>query len=411
MDFADTTDQAAFRSRVRRLIEEELPPRYRELARSGRPETAFLWEEDRASSDAAKREASAGWAESVRSRGWFAPAWPAEYGGGGLGLLEQFILKQEMAAADAPPPGSNVGIDMLGPVLMIHGTEELRRTHLPRILDASVVWAQGYSEPGAGSDLASLRTRAVRDGDDYVINGQKIWTTHAHQADWIFVLTRTDPDQPKHRGISFLLMDIRTPGITVRPLVNMGWQHEFNETFFEDVRVPAEQRVGEENRGWYVAMTLLDHERSNVTGAVAAQRQIRRLVEFTGGEGGTRSRLGRGGEGGALRQQLAQLAIESEVLLTFSLRIISMQARGQVPNYEASVSKIFGEALDKAVARTGTKLFGLYAHLWDPDEPRAPMMARHTQNYCFSVARSIGGGTSEIQRNVIATRGLGLPRG
>ena len=206
-------------------------------------------------------------------------------------------------------------------------------------------------------------------------------------------------------------MDIRTAGITVRPLVNMGWQHEFNETFFEDVRVPAEQRVGEEHRGWYVAMTLLDHERSNVTGAVAAQRQIGRLVEFTTGAGQERSRLGRGGEGKALRQQLAQLAIESEVLLTFSLRIISMQARGQVPNYEASVSKIFAEALDKAVARTGTKLFGLYAHLWDPDEPRTPMMARHTQNYCFTVARSIGGGTSEIQRNVIATRGLGLPRG
>ncbi len=169
--------------------------------------------------------------------------------------------------------------------------------------------------------------------------------------------------------------------------------------------------MGEENRGWYVAMTLLDHERSNVTGAVAAQRQIRRLVEHTTGEDAHRSRLGRGGEGEALRQQLAQLAIESEVLFTFSLRIISMQQRGQVPNYEASVSKIFGESLDKAVARTGTKLFGLHANFWDPDDERSPMMARHTHNYCLTVARSIGGGTSEIQRNVIATRGLGLPRG
>ncbi len=400
MEFRFSDDELAFREDLNAFLEAELPPGWTErvegMGRDGSA-TDELWQFTRA------------FQKKLSERGWLTLAWPREFGGGGAGYIRQALFTETMAYHRAPV--YNQGVDRVGPTLMMHGTTEQQELLLPQIRDAEIMWCQGFSEPGSGSDLASLQTRAVRDGDDYVINGQKIWTTHAHQADWIFALTRTEPDAPKHRGISFLLMDIRTPGITVRPLVNMGWQHEFNETFFEDVRVPADQRVGEEHRGWYVAMTLLDHERSNVTGAVAAQRQIRRLVEFAAVEGETRSRLGRGGEGDALRQQLAQLAIESEVLLTFSLRIISMQRRGQVPNYEASVSKIFGEALDKSVARTGTKLFGLHANLWDPDDPRTPMMARHTHNYCFTVARSIGGGTSEIQRNVIATRGLGLPRG
>ncbi len=409
MDWHDTPAQAAFRAEVRELIDKQLPERYRAVAGANRPEPHFLWETDRASGEPGRTSASREWADAVRVRGWLAPHWPREYGGGGLSKMEQFILKQEMTAAGAPLPGSNVGIDMLGPVLILHGTEDQRRDHLPRILSGETVWAQGYSEPGAGSDLASLATRAVRDGDEYVVNGQKIWTTHAHQADWLLVLTRTEPDAPKHRGISFLLTDIRTPGITIRPLVNMAWWHDFNETFFEDVRIPASQRVGEENRGWYVAMTLLDHERSRITDAIESQRAIRRLIDYTQTDHGrARNRFA------ARRSVVLQLVdrlIESEVMFNFSLRIITMQEKGLVPNYEASVSKFFGGELQQRVARSGMAAFGLYGQLWDPDDPRAPMEAWFNQQYARTAASTIGGGTAEIQRNVVATRGLGLPRG
>src|SRR5690606_21110899 len=182
----------------------------------------------------------------LAERGWIAPHWPKEYGGAGLTPMEQFIFKQEMAQAQAPAVGG-MGVSLLGPTLIVHGTEEQRAEHLPRILSGEVAWAEGYSEPGAGSDLASLQARAIRDGDEYVINGQKIWTSGAHTADWLFALVRTDPEAPKHRGISFLMMDRNTPGITVRPLINMGWTHGFNETFVEDVHVPAKHLVGDEN--------------------------------------------------------------------------------------------------------------------------------------------------------------------
>ncbi|MYH41117.1 MAG: hypothetical protein F4150_05000, partial [Chloroflexi bacterium] len=253
MDWTDTTDQAAFREDVRDLIG-HMPERYREMAKRDWPGSYTQWARDRISDDPAAKEDAAQWLGAFADRGWVAPHWPREYGGGGLSPMEQFILNQEIADSNAPGAGSNVGIGMLGPALIVHGTEEQKRRFLPPILAGEVVWAQGFSEPGAGSDLASLQTRAVRDGDEYVINGQKIWTTHGHYADWVLLLTRTDPEAPKHRGISFLLVDKYSPGVTVRPIIDMGWGHEVNETFFEDVRIPADQIVGEENRGWYVAM-------------------------------------------------------------------------------------------------------------------------------------------------------------
>jgi alkylation response protein AidB-like acyl-CoA dehydrogenase len=277
------------------------------------------------------------------------------------------------------------------------------------MLTGEVVWAQGYSEPGSGSDLASLQTRAVRDGDEYVVNGQKIWTSGAHTADWLFALVRTDPDAPKHRGISFLMMDKSTPGISVRPLINMGWEHGFNETFFEDVRVPARNRVGEENRGWYVGATLLDFERSNIDGAVTARRTINELIDYVKtDEGKAVSRLG---EYDTLRHELAQDYVETDVQFQFSFRIISMQNTGQIPNYEASTAKLFNSELSQKLARTGTKVFGLHSNVWDRESPYAPMRSRFTHRYVGSVSSTIAAGTSEIQRNIIATRGLGLPRG
>ena len=408
MDWTDTTDQAAFRDDVRDLIG-QMPERYREMAKHDWPGSYTQWARDRISDDPAAKEDAAQWLGAFADRGWVAPHWPREYGGGGLSPMEQFILNQEIADSNAPGAGSNVGIGMLGPALIVHGTEEQKRRFLPPILAGEVVWAQGFSEPGAGSDLASLQTRAVRDGDEYVINGQKIWTTHGHYADWVLLLTRTDPEAPKHRGISFLLVDKYSPGVTVRPIIDMGWGHEVNETFFEDVRIPADQIVGEENRGWYVAMTLLDNERSNIAGAVRMERTIRQLIEYVGSAEGERKSRVRDLE--SVRQRIAQHFVEAGVMFNFSLRIITIQAQGQVPNYEASVSKLFGSEVSRELDNDGVKVFGLYGNLWDAADPHAPFEARFTRGWVRGVPGTIAGGSSEVQRNVIATRGLGLPRG
>jgi len=277
VDWNDSTEQAAFRKEVRDLIAQRLPARYRSAGGGGLFEGG--WQSDRKSNDPAAREAAETWASALAEKGWIAPHWPKQYGGAGLTTMEQFIFNQEMAEANAPAVGG-MGVSMLGPTLIVHGTEEQKAEHLPKILSGEVAWAEGYSEPGSGSDLASLQTRAVRDGDDFVINGQKIWTSGAQYADWLFALVRTDPNAPKHRGISFLLLDRNTPGLTVRPLTDMGWNQPFNETFFEDVRVPAKNLVGEENRGWYVGMTLLDFERSGIGTSVMARKQLRRLIDY-----------------------------------------------------------------------------------------------------------------------------------
>ncbi len=400
MDWNDSPEQAAFRAEVRTLIEEKLPQRYQDRLGS--------WDRDRVDEDPEIRAAAQAWGDALSERGWFAPQWPKEYGGGGMTPMELFIFRQEMAEANAPHVGGQ-GTRQLGATLIVHGSEEQKKEHLPRILSGEVNWRQGYSEPGAGSDLASLQTRAVRDGDDYVINGQKIWTSGAHFADWLYALVRTDPEAPKHRGISFLLMDRHTPGIEVQPLVNMGWEHEFNETFFENVRVPAKNLVGEENRGWYVGATLLDFERSNIDGAVHARREIGELLDYVQTEEGqARSRLA---SSESLRHELAQNFIETDVQYNFSFRIISMQSAGQIPNYEASTAKLFASELRQRLARTGTKVFGLYSNIWDDKNEWAPLNAQFTRSYVGTVPATIAAGSSEIQRNIIATRGLGLPRG
>jgi alkylation response protein AidB-like acyl-CoA dehydrogenase len=400
MDWKDSADQAAFRAQVRGVIETKLPERYR----AGHGE----WERDRKSEDPTAQKAAIDWGKALAEYGWVAPHWPEEYGGAGLSPMEQFIFKQEMATSGAPAVGGQ-GVSQLGPTLIVHGSEEQKKEHLPKILSGEVDWRQGYSEPGAGSDLASLQTRAIRDGDEYVINGQKIWTSLAHLADWLYVLVRTDPDAPKHRGISFLLVDKKTPGITVRPLIDMSNRHHFNETFFEDVRVPVQNRVGDENRGWYVGVTLLDFERSNITGAVATKRTLNRLLDYVRTEDGkAKSQLERNAP---LRLEVADRFIETDVMFNFSFRIISMQNRGLIPNYEASVSKLFNSELNQRTARTGTKVFGLYSNIWNAKDERAPMESEFTNSYLSSVSSTIAAGTSEIQRNIIATRGLGLPRG
>ena len=392
MDFQDTPDQAAWREEVRTFIENERPREYD-------PDKGMQGGEERAPREAPwfKR-----WQGKLSERGWIAPAWPKEYGGASLGVMEQFIMNEEFAEARVPPSSIGNGVSMLGPTIIAHGTEAQQEEHLGRMLRGEVIWCQGYSEPGSGSDLASLQTRAIRDGDDYVINGQKIWTSGAHYSDWIFMLARTDPDAPKHRGISYFLLDMKTPGITVRPLVNMASLHNFNEVFFEDVRVPAENIVGEVNRGWYVGATTLDFERSSIGSAVAHRQTLERYLDYW------RENSDGVSNPESVREALAERWIEAATAKMLSYRVVGMQAAGEIPNAEASIAKMFSTELSQRIAGTAIKMLGT-AGILNGGE-KAPFEGRLGAAYIASVSATIAGGTSEIQRNIIATRGLGLPR-
>ena len=404
MDWQDTPEQAVFRADVRAFLRDRLPDYYR--ARTLR-EMGENWQSDLKSGNPAARTAAVEWAQALEERRWVAPHWPPEFGGAGLSHWESFILAVEFEHAGAPLVGGQ-GVSPLGPTIIVHGTEEQKRKYLPGILSETRGWCQGYSEPSAGSDLASLQTRAQRDGDDYVINGQKIWTSNAHTADSMFVLVRTDTSAAKHRGISLLIIDdMTTPGLSVRPLPNMAWGHEFNESFFENVRTPVANVIGAENRGWYVAMTLMDFDRMHGT-AFPDHALVERIVDFarSSGKDGP-SRLA---ELPALRTELADRYIEAEIGQLFATRIISIQARGEVPNYETSMAKAFTNTAHQRLHRTGTSVFGLYSNLWSRDG-RAPLQGALTRGYVESVSATIAAGTAEIQRNVVATRGLGLPRG
>ncbi len=408
MDWEDSPEQAAFRLKVRTFIKERLPEYYRsEEHRIKSLNQEHDWQMDMASGEPHAEEAARVWADALAEHGWGAAHWPKEYGGGGLSTLEQYILKEEFAALDAPKVGGT-GLSLLGPTVLIHGNEDQKKKYLAPTLSGEMLWAQGFSEPGAGSDLASLQARAVRDGDDYIINGQKMWTSSAHKSNWIFGLFRTDPEAPKHRGITFMVMDMKTPGISVRPIYSLGWAHRTNETFYEDVRVPAENVIGEVNRGWYVGVTLLDYERSGIDGAVKVQKDLDQLFEYLHTPEGERRSAWKYQ---LSRHDLADRAIEAVVLKNIALRVVSMQGKGLVPNYEASMSKIARSELMQKLANSGMKVFGLYAHLWDRENKYVPLEAQFTQNYLDNVVQTIFAGSNEIQRNIIATRGLGLPRG
>ena len=337
------------------------------------------------------------WREKVAEKGWVAPAWPKKYGGVDMGVKEQFIMNEEFAEAGVPSNVGGFGVMMIGPTLIEHGSEDQKEEHLGRILRGEVIWCQGYSEPGAGSDLASLQTRAVRDGDDYVLNGQKIWTTGAQFADWMYMLARTDPDAPKHRGITYLLVDMKSPGVTVRPLTTMANMQSFNEVFFEDVRVPVRNRVGEENRGWYVGTTTLDFERSSIGSAIGVRKQLEGLIRQAKKADSPASFENRA----SLKHEFVDRWVEAEVAKMLSYRVISMQANGLIPNYESSMCKLFSSELGQKIALLSLHLYGM----------NGLVRNRSSVGYVGAVSSTIAGGTSEIQKGIIATRGLGLPRG
>jgi alkylation response protein AidB-like acyl-CoA dehydrogenase len=391
MDFRFSAEEEAFRQEVRSFLQRELPPD---------------WDYDpfEAGEDDSWQFARA-FTRKLGERRWTAPAWPPEYGGLGLDFMRQVVLAEEMAYYRAPNT-SQIGVTYAGPTIIVHGTEEQKRELLPGIVSGDIVWCQGFSEPNAGSDLASLQTTAVRDGDDYVVNGVKIWSSLAHRANWCFFLARTDPNAPKHRGISFFVVPMDTPGIRVVPIINLAGLKGFNQIFFEEVRVPARYRIGEENRGWYVAMTTLNFERSNIASAAGAKRTFDELVAYcrqAKADGGTLLGQPR------VRHRLAELAIEIEVGRYLSYRVASIQARGGVPLYESSVAKVYHSELNQRLYRSGAEVLGLYGQVREGDR-HARLKGRLARGYLTSVASTIAAGTSEVQRNIIAERGLGLPR-
>ncbi len=400
MEFRDSERETEFRAVVREFLDSEYPSEF-----AARPTEWGLFN-GAGGRQPAFWEFMRGWTKKLNERGWGAPAWPKEHGGGGLSVKEQFILSEEFAWRRAPRSGG-IGHGWAGPTIMVYGSEEQKQDYLPKIISGEHVWCQLFSEPGAGSDLASLQTRAIRDGDDYVVNGQKIWTSGAHAADMGILIARTNPDAPKHRGISYFLVDMKTPGIQVRPLVNMLNSHEFNEVYFEDVRIPAKNLLGEENRGWYLATTTLDFERSGIATSVAHQLIVKDLVKYAKGSE-------RGGHTVAtnrqIRSELADRAIEAQVEALVCYRIISMQERGEIPNKESSIAKLYSSELDVRLAATAMHLGGLHSQITDREDTSA-MGGKFPRFYMHSTTSPIGGGTSEIQRNIIAMRGLGLPRG
>ena len=337
----------------------------------------------------------------LAAKGWIAPAWPKEYGGMGIGAVEQLVFGEELAYFRAPNGARGPAVGYAGPTIMMYGSEEQKRRHLPGITNWDAVWCQGFSEPGAGSDLASLQSSAVRDGDDWILNGTKVWTSHGHYADWMYLLARTDPEAPKHKGISYFLLDVTSPGVSFHQLRNIAGRAGFGQFFFDNVRMPAESLLGEVNRGWYMATTTLDLERSNIANAGGARRTVDDLVGYV-------RQSGNAGDP-AQRHRIAELAVEVEVATMFSLRVASMLAAGGVPNQEASLLKLFLSELDQRIAGTGLHILGMYGALM-PGSLLAKLEAQFALTYLTTVPRTIAGGTSEIQRNIIATRGLGLPR-
>ena len=378
MDFQFTAEQTALRHEVRRFLDEEL------------------------GNEPAERDGfSPEFSKKLARRGWIGIGWPREYGGGGMGPVEQMIFREEFVGADAPVGYHLIAERQVAPSLLLHGSDEQRSEYIPKILNADISFALGLSEPGAGSDLASVATRAVRDGDDYVVNGQKIWTSLAHRADAIWLVTRTNTDAPKHKGISILLLDLKSPGIQVRPLINMADGHGFNEVFFTDVRVPARNRVGEEDRGWYLLAEHLDFERSGIERIVGTRKLFDETLAYV--QSLPANHVARR----HARLALAQLAIELDLGRLLAYRVAWMQSQGLVPNYEASISKMFGTEWQQRMSRTALAIVGLEGAAARDSSSFARRVQRQ---YLSSVSATIGGGTSEIQRNIIATRGLGLPR-
>jgi alkylation response protein AidB-like acyl-CoA dehydrogenase len=389
--------EIAFQQEVRTFIAENYP----ENLRSVQDEGHDLSKEDFLS-----------WHRILAKKGWIAPAWPVEYGGTGWTATQRFIWSEELAAADCVGT-MPFGLSMVGPVIYTFGTPEQKARFLPGILSGDDWWCQGYSEPGAGSDLASLRTKAVRDGDDYVVNGQKTWTTMAQYADWGFFLVRTDPDAKAQEGISFLLIDMKSPGVTVRPIITLGGEHEVNEVWLEDVRVPVENRVYEENKGWTCAKFLLAHERTGIAAVARSKRGVEKIKAIARTEqDGDRPLIANP----FFKRKISELEIDLTALEFTELRSLAGEASGKGPGPESSLLKIKGSEIQQRITELALEAVGHYGAPYfrgfgegDNEHPIGPDYAHRAAPTYFNTRKTtIYGGSNEIQRNIIAKMVLGI---
>ena len=400
MDLAFNAEELAFQKEVRDWIRANMPPEVAEESRRSR-------------SSHVSKERLLQWQKKLAGRGWLCPNWPKEYGGPGWNSTQKFIFEMEMARADSPYL-SSFSLKMVAPVLMKYGSEAQKKRFLPKIAAAEELWCQGYSEPGSGSDLASLRTKAERVGDHYIVNGQKIWTTSAHFADWIFNLVRTDPNAKKQEGISFLLIDMKTRGITVRPIVTIDGGREVNEVFFDDVVVPAENLVGHENKGWDYAKFLLGNERTGIARVGASKARVARIKHLAALERvGDQTLI----ETPRFREKLAEVEVELKALEMTQLRVVADErnsVKGK-PNPASSILKLKGTVIQQRLTELMMEVVGPYVMPYQPpeegqNEPAiGPHYAAAAGPTYFNYRKvSIYGGSNEIQRNIIAKAILGL---
>jgi alkylation response protein AidB-like acyl-CoA dehydrogenase len=388
-----SSEDAAFRDEVRSFIAENYP----QEMRVPNPETDLT------------KEQSLLWHRILFRKGWIAPLWPKQYGGTGWSIIRRFIWEQETSRAGTLPPLA-FSVTMVGPVIYTYGNEAQKTQFLPRILSGEDWWCQGYSEPGSGSDLASVRTKAVRDGDHYVVNGHKTWTTLAQHADWIFCLVRTDPEATPQAGISFLLIDMKTPGVTVRPIITIDGSHEVNDVFLEDVRVPTENLIGEENKGWTYAKFLLGNERTSMAGIGRSTRYLNRLKEIVNAEIPEDDAAR-----GEFVKDIARVELDVLALEATELRIVAQMSRGIDPGPIASLFKIRGTEIFQRITDLTHRAIGNYGLALREHPPSANIYMPgpdhgHTasEKYLNSRKLSIYGGSNEIQHNIIAKTVLGL---
>src|SRR5215468_1841338 len=391
MDFADSPAEAGFRAELRAWLTARLPEHRAKYPPSDdeltlHPDKSF--------------DACRAWHRRMHEGGWVGLRWPREYGGRGASLTEQLIFAEELIAAGAPPSLNTIGLGMVAPAIMVHGTADQKARWLRPILAADEIWCQGFSEPNAGSDLANVATRAVLEGDHFVVTGQKVWTSNAHRSDYCVLLARSDPGSTRHKGLSCLLVDMHAPGITIRPLRQLTGDSEFNEVFFDGARVPASRLVGTLHRGWDVAVTILMYERQSIGGMVNLHLFIDRVLDLA-------RRQGAGDP--VLRQRLAELVIAGRALRLTNLRYVTRELAGIPVGAEGSVLKLTFTDAYKQMAEIAASILGPYSQLWGGDG-RAPEDGRWAFQTLFAHRFGIAGGTDQIQKNIIGDRILGLPR-